>query len=477
MRIEETIDAAATSTPEKIALSFGHRHWTYRQLREERDRRAGVLIEAGLGVGDRVICAERVSDDYIITVLACCRAGLVFAGLSSLLTTTELEALAARIAPHLALTQAGATADCLPAPCTLPLALPGTPSSDAVAVGAARSAAGNADDPALIRPTSSTTTARPKLVLRPHRSATWIGANDPAPITALSVCCCTATTLFRPVEVCQTFVAGATLTFPEAIGVGSLDEELASQGATILYTTPAALTVLARQTQPPPAELRLAHIGTIGAVLPTTIKDAIVARYRATVFEEYGLSECTSITTTLGIAAPAGSIGLPNAGVAVRIVDDAGQPLPAAIVGELAVHSPGLMLRYLDDAATTAAVMRDGWLYTGDRAWRGADGYYYLAGRRGLLINVGGFKVAPEEVEAILLGHPRVREAVVLAQVDTVRGEVVRAIIVPDGEPPTVQELRLFCRKQLASYKVPRLIEFRSSLPRSALGKVLRHAL
>lgn len=477
MRIEETIDVAAARTPEAVALRCGNRSWTYGALRAERDRRAGILIAAGLRVGERVVTAERVTDDYVITILACGRAGLVVAGLSSLLTATELVELTARIAPCLALTHSGAAHPGLSAPRTLPLALPGTPSAAAVAAGAARSAAGSADDPALIRATSSTTGARPKLVLRPHRTATWICDVDLAPIVPTTVCCCTAATLFRPLEVCKTFAAGATLTFPESIGAVGLEAELAAQGVTVLFTTPAILTALARQSAPPPPGLRLAQIGTIGSALPGAIKAAIEARYRATVFDEYGLSECTSITTTLGIVAPVGSIGLPNPGVTVRVVDEADQPLPPLTVGELVVRSPGMMLGYLDEPAATAAVLRDGWFRTGDRAWQGTDGQFHLAGRRGLLINVGGAKVAPEEVEAVLLTHPGVREAVVLALADPLRGEVVRAVIVPEGTPPAIQELRRFCRARLAGYKVPRLIEFRTALPRSALGKVLRHEL
>lgn len=477
MRIEETIDAAAAQTPEAIALRCGSRSWTYGALRAERDRRAGRLIDAGLQVGDRVATAERVTDDYIITILACGRAGLIVAGLSSLLTETELTALTVRIAPRLALTGNGVPHPGLPAPLTLPLALPGTPTTAAVVAGTARSAAGSADDPALIRATSSTTAARPKLVLRPHRTATWLCDGDRAPIVPTTVCCCTATTLFRPLEVCKTFAAGATLIFPESVGPVGLEAELAAQGATVLYTTPAILTALARQSEPPPRGMRLAHIGTIGSALPGAVKATIEARYGATVFDEYGLSECTSITTTLGIAAPAGSIGLPNPGVSVCVIDEAGQSLPPLEVGELVIHGPGMMLGYFDDPAATAAVLHDGWFRTGDRAWQGTDGQFYLAGRRGLLINVGGEKVAPEEVEAVLLAHPGVREAVALAMADPLRGEAVRAVLVPEGTPPTIQELRRFCRTRLASHKVPRLIEFRATLPRSALGKVLRHEL
>jgi len=122
-------------------------------------------------------------------------------------------------------------------------------------------------------------------------------------------------------------------------------------------------------------------------------------------------------------------------------------------------------------------VLRDGWYHTGDLARRDEAGWYWLEGRRASRINVGGYKVTPEEVEAVLQQHPGVREAVVVAMPERLRGESVRAIIVPEGAPPTPGELRDFCAARLARYKIPRRFEFRDDLPRSPLGKVLRSRL
>jgi len=163
--------------------------------------------------------------------------------------------------------------------------------------------------------------------------------------------------------------------------------------------------------------------------------------------------------------------------VDVRIVDDDGRDVPDGKAGELLVRSPDLMTGYVGDPKATAAVFRDGWLRMGDLARRDAEGFYYLAGRRNLRINVGGFMVSPEEVEAVLLRHPGVREGVVLGATDVTRGEVVRAVIVPAEPSPSVAALRAHCRTYLAAYKVPRQWEFRAALPRSPLGKVLRHLL
>jgi long-chain acyl-CoA synthetase len=191
-----------------------------------------------------------------------------------------------------------------------------------------------------------------------------------------------------------------------------------------------------------------------------------------------GLTEGGAIMGSITEETPIGSIGRPFSGTEVRLLGEGGEAVSEGEIGELVVRSPNVMLGYHDDAEATAAILRDGWLHTGDLAWRDEAGFYYLVGRRNLRINVGGFKFAPEEVEAVLLQHPGVREAVVVARPDAVRGEVACAIIVlVDDPPPDDEELRSFCRAHLAGYKVPRRFEFRDTLPRSALGKVLRRQL
>jgi acyl-CoA synthetase (AMP-forming)/AMP-acid ligase II len=163
--------------------------------------------------------------------------------------------------------------------------------------------------------------------------------------------------------------------------------------------------------------------------------------------------------------------------VTIRLVDEAGHDVPEGASGELIARAPAVMLGYLGEPEQTAAVLRDGWIWTGDIARRDAEGNYFLLGRRAHWINVGGAKVLPEEVEHVLEEHPAVREAAVSGAVDAARGEIVRALIVPHGEPPTITELIRFCRARLASHKIPRRFEFHEQLPRSSALKILRREL
>jgi acyl-CoA synthetase (AMP-forming)/AMP-acid ligase II len=163
--------------------------------------------------------------------------------------------------------------------------------------------------------------------------------------------------------------------------------------------------------------------------------------------------------------------------VDAQIVDADGEPLGPHAAGELIVRTPGMMLGYLDDPEATHGVLRDGWLWSGDLGRRDENGFYSLLGRRDSRINSSGFKVQPEEIEAVLALHPGVLEVAVTADPDPVRGEAIRAVIVPASRPPSPAELMRFCRARLAAYKVPRRFEFVDHLPRTPLGKLRRSHL
>jgi len=173
-----------------------------------------------------------------------------------------------------------------------------------------------------------------------------------------------------------------------------------------------------------------------------------------------------------------GSVGLPIQGVKVRIVDDAGQDLSTGEVGEIIVAGDNVMQGYWQDAAATAEAIKDGWLYTGDLGKLDADGYLYIVDRKKDMIIVGGTNVYPREVEAVIAQMPQVAEVAVVGRPDPVRGERVRAVIVPaEGVELSAEQVISHCRQYLAPFKVPRIVEFQESLPRSVLGKVLKRKL
>ncbi|MDQ6907709.1 MAG: fatty acid--CoA ligase family protein, partial [Chloroflexota bacterium] len=364
-----------------------------------------------------------------------------------------------------------------PALSPLPLTLPGSPTIASRVEAMRRSADGTADAAFSLFLTSGTTGATPKLVCQPHRTMTWRHHQPDWWAAADQVVYRLHGAFFQPRPLAEIFCYGATMFLSRPKDPAQMEAEMVACGATAILTNVPTARLLAEQATSPPPGLAIRVVRTGAMALPAPIRHAAAQRYGAAVLEEYASTEGGQMLGTPRAGAPDGSIGIPNPGVGARIVDEHGTDVPEGEMGELIVQSPGLMLGYLDDTEATVATLRDGWLWTGDLARRDADGYYFLEGRRALRINVGGHKVAPEAVEAVLAPHPAVREVVVLAAPNRLRGEVVRAIIVPRGEQPTVAELRRFCRARLATYQVPRIWEFRDTLPRSPLGKVLRRLL
>jgi long-chain acyl-CoA synthetase len=198
--------------------------------------------------------------------------------------------------------------------------------------------------------------------------------------------------------------------------------------------------------------------------------------------EGYGMTElsCSAITTPLmGIRKP-GSIGIPMPSTWARIVDvESGErELAVGEEGELCIRGPQLMSGYWRNPEETAVALRNGWLYTGDIARMDEDGYFYIVQRKKDMINVGGFKVFPAEVDEVLYAHPAVAEAAAIGVPHPYRGEVVKAFVVlRKGRTATAEEIICFCRERLAKFKVPAEVAFLDSLPKSAVGKILRRAL
>ncbi|GHF57129.1 long-chain acyl-CoA synthetase [Deinococcus metalli] len=204
----------------------------------------------------------------------------------------------------------------------------------------------------------------------------------------------------------------------------------------------------------------------------------------ANLVEGYGLTEASPITHTNPIFGEQqeGSIGLPFPGVDALVVDDHGQPVPHGETGELWVAGPMVMQGYWQRPDETAATLVDAhgrtWLKTGDLATMDDAGYFRIVDRKKDLIIAGGFNIYPREVEEILMTHPAVMEAAAVGVPDEYRGESVHAVVaLRPGQTVTDKDLITHCRAQLSAYKVPRSVEFRDELPKTAAMKILRREL
>lgn len=204
-------------------------------------------------------------------------------------------------------------------------------------------------------------------------------------------------------------------------------------------------------------------------------------------FEGYGLSEAPTAThcNPMFGTNKTGSIGMPLPDVECKIIslDDGVTELPTGEIGELVIRGPQVMKGYHNMPTETANTLRDlgdgggPWLFTGDIARMDEDGYFYIVDRKKELIKPGGFQVWPREVEEVIIAHPKVLECGVAGIPDPYRGETVKAWIVRKDESLTEDEIKAWCKERLAAYKVPTHIEFRTELPKTTVGKILRREL
>lgn len=223
-----------------------------------------------------------------------------------------------------------------------------------------------------------------------------------------------------------------------------------------------------------------------GAPIPKDFSDQFEEATGQRLHSGYGMTETSSpcfgtprtspspVQDGIGLLA----LGIPAPGTQCRLLDDDGNPVPVGEPGEIVVRGPQVMAEYWRNPEETARSLSDGWLRTGDVAVMNEDGWFFMVDRKKNQINASGFKVWPTEVEDVLRSHPAIEDAGVVGVPDDYRGETVKAVIelVP-GASLDEAELRQFCRANLAAYKVPTIIRFVDQLPRSVAGKVVRQDL
>ena len=195
--------------------------------------------------------------------------------------------------------------------------------------------------------------------------------------------------------------------------------------------------------------------------------------------EGYGLTECSPLVSVnpYDISCHTGSIGLPVPSTDVRILDDDGNEVPPGEPGELCIKGPQVMLGYWQHPEATAEVLKNGWLHSGDIVTVDQEGFIRIVDRKKDMILVSGFNVYPNEIEDVLMQHPKVREAAAIGVPSDLSGEAVKVCIVKKDASLTKEEVLDHCRRQLTGYKVPKIIEFRDELPKTNVGKILRREL
>ncbi len=273
-------------------------------------------------------------------------------------------------------------------------------------------------------------------------------------------------------------VGGSIVLVKSVHPVRNVLQEILQREATVLPAIPQFYRSMVNSPIPAPLPLRLCVSGA--APLPVQVLKEFEAKFHIPLIEGYGLSEASPVVTKnpLDGTRKPGSIGLPIAHVEVSIQDDSGRLLGPNEVGEVCVRGGNVMLGYWKQPEETARVMRNGWLLTGDIGYRDDEGYYFITDRKKDMLLVNGINVYPREIEEVMYQFPGVKEAAVIGKLDSRRGEQPIAFVSPnEGEVVEETALRNFLRKRLADYKVPRKVVVLPALPRNATGKILKTVL
>lgn len=339
---------------------------------------------------------------------------------------------------------------------------------------------------AVVAPTGGTTAAS-KAVMLTHRNLIanamqlrdWYGGADgeQAVLAVLPFFHAYGLT----VSLLSAWAGGCTMHLHPRFEARATLEILRTHRPPLVPAVPAILAAINRVVGSKPPDLSFVRAVISGA---SALHPAVRAAFEATgvgaIVEGYGLTEASPVThvNPPGAGNRPGSIGLPLPDTYVRVVDpDTGDELPRGEIGELVVRGPQVMKGYFANPEATSAVLRDGWLFTGDMVRHDADGYAYVVDRKRDLIKTSGFLVFPAEVEEVLRRHPQVADVAVIGIPDRDRGEIVKALVVSRDGPIDVNDLEAYCKTHLGKPKRPQRFEEVTDLPRNFLGKVLRRKL
>src|SRR6267143_5608829 len=260
-------------------------------------------------------------------------------------------------------------------------------------------------------------------------------------------------------------------------------EALATEGCTGFAGVPMTFEIIRSQVDLSSLSWpRLRYLTQAGgAMAPDRLRWVRRAFHPARLFVMYGQSEATSRLSYLPperAEDKEGSIGIPIPGVELKVVGSDGVELGPGEVGHLVARGDNVTLGYLDEPEETQSILRNGWLWTGDMAWRDAEGFFFHVGRSKEILKIGGHRVSPAEIEHALERHPDVAEAAVVGMKSDLAGEVAAAFVVRRAGGSVAEvELRRFCRELLPAYKVPATVTFVDALPRNPAGKLLRAEL
>ena len=497
----------AEARPDAVALVFEGRETSFADFDRHTNQVANALIAAGLKVGDRVAYVGKNSDHYFERLIGAAKAGVVTTPIGWRLAAPEIayivgdsEAKLVFVGPELIGHVEAVAAELTHRPVVIAMEAEGA--GEHRTFEAWRDAQPDTDPMTPIKTSdiaiqlyTSGTTGRPKgamlthdnmlamrreAALRPLDWNQW--GPDDVSLVAMPVAHIGGTGwglvgLFNGAKgvVAREFDPTKVLDFIEKDRVSKM------------FMVPAALQIVVRLPRAREVDYsRLSHILYGAAPIPLDLLRECMEVFGCGFVQQYGMTETTGTVVYLPPEDhdPAGNTrmraaGLPMPGVEIKVIDEAGNSVPAGTVGEVAIRSLANMAGYWKlDEATKKTIDADGWLRTGDAGYLDEDGYLFIHDRVKDMIISGGENIYPAEVESAVYGHPHVAEVAVIGVPDDKWGEAVKAVVAPKpGVTPDAADIIAFARSRIAGFKAPKSVDFVPALPRNASGKILRREL
>jgi long-chain acyl-CoA synthetase len=494
MNIAQSLERMADSRPNASALAFGDRRWTYADLNQGVNRIANALQANGVRARDNACVLLPNAPEFVLTYYALQKVGAVPVSLNVMLKQREIayianDARASTFIGHAGLWHNVPAVQDMPSVQLrvavggdVPGALPFTRLQDGSAELQAIQV--DPDATAAILYTSGTT-GQPKGAML---SQSNIRSNARAVVRHLEMSPDDRGLCFLPLFHCfgQNFImnaifeSGGTLFLQERFVPDDVLAAIERERITLFYGVPTAYLMLLNHPELSRYDLTSLRVTfSAAATMPLEVAERWRDRFGHPIVEGYGLTETSPFASFNGERHfKPGSVGTPIENVEIKIVDEDDHEVPTGELGEIIIRGPNVMQGYFARPEDTATALRGGWFHSGDVGRVDADGYVYIVDRVKDMINAGGFKVWPREVEEVLFEHPAVRECAVIGVPDPVYGEAVKAYVVLRDEVSVEPEaLIAHCAERIAAYKVPRSVEFIAALPKSPTGKILKREL
>ncbi|MBW4594119.1 MAG: long-chain fatty acid--CoA ligase [Brasilonema angustatum HA4187-MV1] len=493
MNIAQNVERGRRFFPNKTALIFEEKSWTYKDVDDMANRVANALRGLGIERGHRVALFLPNIPEFIISYLGILKIGAIVVSLNVMLKKNEVKFILDDCSAKALITIDSlienvpdtelpelqhiliASGEAKKGISLQQFMLNASPNARAVEM--------NRNDPATIIYTSGTT-GFPK-------GATLSHGNVISNVYAANHCYRTQPEdrllLFLPLFHCfgQNAIlnaglnACATIVLQRRFEPEQVLKTIVTHGVTLFFGVPTVFIKLLNLNISSDHLSSVRYYFTAAVTMPREVIQRWQSKHGMVIHEGYGLTETSPFSTyNHDLKYKLGSIGSPIENVEVKIVNLDGESVQPGEVGEIVVRGPNVMLGYWNRPEETAQVIKNGWFHTGDIGRMDEDGYFYIVDRLKDMINVSGFKVYPTEVENVIYQHPAVAECAVYGVPDQVKGERVFAnILLKTGFAVTQEEIIAFCSQRIATYKVPHTIKFIDSLPKNATGKVLKRLL